>query len=94
VIDIIKIYAMHGLIHGRRFCIFCNTECRLIKTENDKLGYCWICPHCFLGSEILDQTPLHSIRLQQFDLVIKLFERGYHPIGGAKMVQDKSGKTC
>lgn len=94
MIDIIKIYAMHGLIHGRRFCIFCNAECRLIKTENDKLGYCWICPHCFLGSEILDQTPLHSIRLQQFDLVIKLFERGYHPIGGAKMVQDKSGKTC
>ena len=37
-IDLIKFYAMHGLIHGRRHCQFCYTEMRLIKTDKDDLG--------------------------------------------------------
>ena len=50
-IDIIKVYAMHGLVHGRRSCQFCAVEMRMIKTdkaEND-LGYAWVCPNCFTG---------------------------------------------
>jgi hypothetical protein len=31
-IDIIYQYAKHGLIHPRRWCGFCNSRMRLIKT--------------------------------------------------------------
>ena len=57
-IDIIKYYAMHGLLHGRRTCQFCNTEMRLIKTDKDELGYHWVCPNCFTGVSVADSTPI------------------------------------
>ena len=90
-IDIIKTYAMHGIIHGRRACVFCNTEMRLIKTDRDELGYYWVCPNCFLGCSAVDNSPLQGIRLRVFDIVVKLFERGYHPISGMKLLQEQGG---
>lgn len=61
---------------------------RLIKTDRDDLGYAWVCPNCFMGISVSDSTPIQGVRLRVFDMVIKLFERGYHPIGGSKMIGD------
>lgn len=92
-IDLVKAYAMHGLIHGRRSCQFCATDMRLIKTDKDDLGYFWVCPNCFWGVSVVDASPLQGVKLRSFDMCIKLFERGYHPIGGAKMLGESCGKT-
>ena len=90
-IDIIKTYAMHGIIHGRRACVFCNTQMRLIKTDRDEIGYYWVCPNCFSACNVVESSPLQGIRLRVFDMCVKLFERGYHPIGGMKLLGDQ---TC
>ena len=92
-IDIIKSYAMHGLIHGRRQCSFCDTEMRMIKTDKECDGYAWVCPNCFFGCNITDSTPIQGVRIRVFDMVVRLFERGYHPIGGVKLLGDVATKS-
>ena len=91
-IDIIKAYAMHGIVHGRRSCVFCCSEMRLIKTDRDELGYYWVCPNCFTGCSVVDASPLQGIRLRVFDMCVKLFERGYHPIGGMKLLGEHANR--
>jgi hypothetical protein len=51
-IDIIYNYAKAGLIHSKRWCGFCGTKMRLIKTKLDYLGYVWVCPVCYSGGRI------------------------------------------
>ena len=59
---------------------------RVIRTERDDIGYSWVCPNCFYGTSIVESTPLHGIKIRSFDMVIKLFERGFHPMGATKML--------
>ena len=46
-IDIIYNLAKHGLLHPRRWCTFCGSRMRLIKTSLDYCGYVWVCPVCY-----------------------------------------------
>ena len=39
----------------------------------------------------MESTPLQGVKLRSFDMCMKLFERGYHPIGGSKMLGEGCG---
>jgi hypothetical protein len=45
---------------------------RMIKMERnvEQYGYGWVCPRCFRGVPVTDSSPLHTINLRQFDLVL------------------------
>jgi hypothetical protein len=72
VIDIIKTFAMHGLVHARRNCTFCLVEMRLIKLRKDlePLGYGWVCPKCFQGRDVISSTPLRNMDVKLMDLCL------------------------
>ena len=78
-IDIIHKYCKFGLLHPKRWCVFCNTRMRLIKTKLEYLGYIWVCPVCFLGKRVTASTPMNTINILLFDFALSMWTKNATP---------------
>lgn len=85
-IDIIYNYTKHGLLHPKRWCSFCATRMRMIKTRAEFLGYIWVCPVCFDAKRVTCSTPLNTLNLLLFDFALAMWVKNATP----KMAGDMS----
>lgn len=85
-IEVIYNFAKAGLVHSRRWCSFCNSRMRLVRTRRDYIGYIWICPICFDAKRVTQSTPLNTLNPLLFDFSLAMWIRGATP----KMAGDMS----
>ena len=78
-IEVIFNFAKAGLVHSRRWCSFCNSRMRLVRTRRDYIGYIWICPICFDAKRVTQSTPLNTLNPLLFDFSLSMWIRGATP---------------
>jgi hypothetical protein len=64
-----------------------------LRRDVERLGYGWVCPKCFRGTDITNSTPLQCMDLKMMDLCLQLFHRGFQPMGEKAILSSRSDKS-
>ncbi|CDW76118.1 UNKNOWN [Stylonychia lemnae] len=72
---ILSIYGMikAGLIHAKRNCPMCLGRMLFNRDLIANADYRWTCSLCFYSLELTTSTPLNGIKLDEFDLFLRLW---------------------